>query len=82
MACQLPIITTPEGMGGIKISNFVESIVCKPSELLKNTLELLKDKKRRQEIGIAANKLIKNNYSYEKSAQGLNQIYHEITKKN
>lgn len=82
MACQLPIITTPEGMGGIKIENYKESIVCKPSELLKNTLDLLKDKKRREAIGKAANKLIKNNYSYEKSAQGLNQIYHEITKKN
>lgn len=82
MACQLPIITTPEGMGGIKITNFKESIVCKPDELLKNTIDLLKNKKRREEIGLAANKLIRNNYSYEKSAQGLNQIYHEITKKN
>ncbi len=75
MACRLPIITTPEGMGGIKITNFVESIVCPYQDLVKYTIELLKNKKRREAIGRAANRLIKKNYSYEKSAQGLNQIY-------
>lgn len=81
MACQLPIVTTPEGMGGIKIKNFSEAIVCPPKDLIKHTINLLKDKKKRTEIGIRANQLIKNNYSYEKSAQGLNNIYKKITQK-
>lgn len=79
MACRLPIITTPQGMGGIKIDNFKHAIVCEYDEIIKNTLDLLKDKKKREEMGKQANLLIKEKYSYEKSAQGLNQIYHEIT---
>ena len=79
MACRLPIITTPQGMGGIKIDNYKHAIVCEYDEIIKNTLDLLKDKKKREEMGKQANLLIKEKYSYEKSAQGLNQIYQEIT---
>ncbi len=81
MACQLPIVTTPEGMGGIKIKNFAEAIVCQQKDLIKHTITLLNDKKKREAIGKKANQLIKNNYSYEKSAQGLNNIYKKITQK-
>jgi glycosyltransferase involved in cell wall biosynthesis len=79
MACRLPIITTPQGMGGIKIENFKHAIVCQYDKITQHTIKLLKDQKKRNDIGKQANLLIKNNYSYEKSAQGLNQIYHEIT---
>lgn len=79
MACRLPIITTPQGMGGIKIDNFKHAIVCDYDEIAKYTIELLNNKSQREEIGKQTNLLIKNNYSYEKSAQGLNQIYQEIT---
>lgn len=79
MACRLPIITTHQGMGGIKIDNFKHAIVCDYDEIAKYTIELLNNKSQREEIGKQTNLLIKNNYSYEKSAQGLNQIYQEIT---
>lgn len=79
MACRLPIITTPQGMGGIRIENFKHAIVCEYDDVVKNTVDLLKNTKKREEMGRQANLLVKNNYSYEKSAQGLNQIYREIT---
>lgn len=81
MACRLPIITTPEGMGGIKIENFKQSIICKYDDIAKNTIDLLKDDKKRTTMGNEANKLISGKYSYQNSVKGLNQIYKEITKK-
>jgi len=80
MACKLPIVTTPEGMGGIKIENFKQSIVCEYKDIAKYTIDLLKDDKKRTTMGIEANKLISNKYSYQSSVNGLNQIYKEITK--
>lgn len=82
MACRLPIITTAAGMGGIKLENGKQSIVCKPEEIASQTISLLKDKKRREEMGKQANLLVKNNYSYESSARGLNDIYAQISKNN
>jgi glycosyltransferase involved in cell wall biosynthesis len=79
MACRLPIVTTPEGMGGIKIENFKESIVCEYNDIAKNTIDLLKDNKKRQLMGQAANKLIAQKYSYQNSVDGLNKIYDKIT---
>ena len=81
MACRLPIVTTPEGMGGIKIENFKHSIVCSYKEIAKHTIDLLKDDKKRIVMGNEANKLISQKYSYQGSVNGLNQIYQEITNK-
>jgi glycosyltransferase involved in cell wall biosynthesis len=79
MACRLPIVTTPEGMGGIKIENFKESIVCEYSDIAKNAIDLLKNNKKRVDMGQAANKLIAQKYSYQNSVGGLNKIYDKIT---
>jgi len=81
MACRLPIITTPEGMGGIKIENFKQSIVCNYNKIASNTIDLLKDDKKRTIMGEEANKLISSKYSYQNSVNGLNQIYQEIINK-
>jgi len=81
MACRLPIVTTPEGMGGIKIENFKQSIICKYDEVAKNTIDLLKNDKKRIAMGQEANKLISSKYSYQNSVKGLNQIYKKITNK-
>jgi glycosyltransferase involved in cell wall biosynthesis len=79
MACRLPIITTPEGMGGIKIENFKHSVICDYNQVAINTINLLKDNKKRITMGNEANKLIRSKYSYQSSVNGLNQIYKEIT---
>jgi len=79
MACRLPIVTTPEGMGGIKIENFKQSIVCDYNQVALNTINLLKEDKTRIKMGDEANKLISQKYSYQNSVNGLNQIYQKIT---
>ncbi len=79
MACRLPIVTTPEGMGGIKIKNFQESIICDYNDVPKNAINLLTNHKQRQAMGKAANKLITQKYSYQNSVNGLNKIYQKIT---
>lgn len=81
MACRLPIVTTPEGMGGIKIENHKQSIICDYNQVAINTINLLKDNKKRIEMGDEANKLISSKYSYQSSVNGLNQIYQQITNK-
>jgi glycosyltransferase involved in cell wall biosynthesis len=81
MACKLPIVTTAYGMGGIKIINFKHAIICKYQDIVKQTVNLIKNPQLRIDIGKQANLLIKQKYSYEKSAQGLNKIYDRITKK-
>jgi glycosyltransferase involved in cell wall biosynthesis len=81
MACRLPIITTPEGMGGIKIENFKQSIICNYDQIATNTINLLKDDKKRVAMGNEANILISKKYSYQSSVDGLNQIYEKITNK-
>lgn len=81
MACGLPIVTTPEGMGGIKIDNFKHAVVCSMDEIVNHTIDLLKNSKKRMEMGKQANLLIKSKYSYEKSVEGLNKIYESITNK-
>ncbi len=82
MACGLPIITTPEGMGGIKIKNNVHSIVCSLPEVAAETIKLLKNKKRMTQIGKNARNLITANFAYEKCVLDLNNLYEKITSQN
>lgn len=80
MTFGLPVITTPEGgMGSIKIDNYQDAIVCPSKDILKNVYKLIDDKKYRQSMGESARKIIKDNYSFEKCVEGLNQIYENIT---
>jgi len=81
MACGLPVITTPEGMGGIKIINQVHSIVCSLPRVATETIKLLKNKSKMLEIGKNARTLITKNFSYEKCVLDLNNLYEKIISK-
>ena len=81
MSCGMPIVTTPEGMGGIKITNHKQSVICQLDQVANETIKLLKDKKTRDQMGEAARDLIKENYTYQKSVEELNNIYDKITQK-
>jgi len=82
MAFGLPVITNPQGgMGSIKIKNYEHAIVCPDKDIVKNSVKILTDSKFRKKIGDNAQKLIKNEYSFERGVEGLNQIYENITKK-
>jgi glycosyltransferase involved in cell wall biosynthesis len=78
MAFGMPIITTPLGIGGIEVNNYKDAIVCDPSDIVKNTVDLLKNPKKCSTIGANANQLVRQKYSYEKTVDQLNQIYDQI----
>jgi len=80
LACGMPIITTPEGMGGIKIENNVHSIICPLEDITQETIKLINDPQKIKKMGQAARQLIRQKFTYEKSVQDLNSIYEKITK--
>jgi glycosyltransferase involved in cell wall biosynthesis len=66
MSCGLPVVCTSLGMGDIRASNSVNIILAEcPLEFIRSIDSLLKNKKRRDELGKAARKFIENNYSWE-----------------
>jgi glycosyltransferase involved in cell wall biosynthesis len=68
MSCGLAVVSTPLGMGDIKAKNNYNIILAEcPNKFIKSIDYLIKNKKRRNEIGAAARKLILDNYSWEKS---------------
>lgn len=79
MASPLPIITTKQGMEGIDIVNHQHAIVCDYSKLAKEAVALLLNHKLRLSIAKNAQTLVKNQYSWQKSADLLNQFYAQIT---
>lgn len=81
MASKLPILTTKQGMEGINIDNHVHAIVCEYDELATEAIKLLKNHDQRLIIGNKAQDLVRREYSWAKSANTLNQIYGQITKK-
>jgi glycosyltransferase involved in cell wall biosynthesis len=79
MACGLPIVTTPEGIAGIEAENRKEAIVAdNEEELAQGAIELLLNRKEAEEIGALGKKLVKEQYTWEKSAETLNKLYREI----
>ncbi|MCL4383919.1 glycosyltransferase family 4 protein [Patescibacteria group bacterium] len=79
MACKLPVLTTKQGMEGINIQNDHDAIVCDYNELTQNAVKLLTDSQLRETIGTNAQLLVKEFYSWAKSANTLNNIYENIT---
>lgn len=80
MTFGLPIITTTEGgMGNIKIRNLVHAVVCPKNQVLRHVSRIIDDPNYRRSLGLAAKKLIREHYSFDKSVDQLNQIYDQIT---
>ncbi len=78
MATNLPIITTKQGMEGIEIVNKKHAYVVPFNQVASMSIKLLKNKKERNRIGKNAKDLVKNNYTWEMSAQKLNAVYNQI----
>ena len=79
MASKLPILTTKQGMEGINIRNNQDAIVCEYEELTDSAIKLLHNSALRESIGVHAQSLVKEVYSWAKSANTLNNIYEKIT---
>lgn len=82
MAAGLPVVTTPEGAEGLKAKNNQEIIIAKSNRaLIKKSLLLIRDKKLAQKIGKKGQKLVLEKYTWEKSAQALEEVYRKTVKK-
>lgn len=78
MACGLPIITTSQGMEGIEITNKKHALVVPLNQIAKNSISLLCNAKKREEIGQQANLMVSQKYTWAKSAQKLKSLYQLI----
>ncbi len=81
MASKLPILTTKQGIEGIDIVNNQHAIIGDYQQLATIAIKLLKNPKHLVSIGDNAQQLVKDQYSWAKSAHTLNDIYAQITKK-
>ena len=81
MATKVPVVTTQIGIEGIAAEAGESVLVGQDSkELADLTVNLLKDPQKYQSIAEKARKLIEKEYSYEKIAQNLSQIYESFKK--
>ena len=82
MAAGLPVVTTPEGAEGLKAKNNQEIIIAKSNQaLVKKSLLLIENKKLAQKIGKKGQELVLGKYTWEKSAQALEEVYRETVRK-
>jgi polysaccharide biosynthesis protein PslH len=81
MASKLPIITTSQGIEGIKAKKNQEAIIVNTNDqLAKATVSLINNPKKMAEIGRRAQKLIVKKYRWEESAQELDQVYELVVR--
>lgn len=82
MASSLPVVTTSLGIEGIEAADGREVIVRDdPEGLALETVELLRDEKRRLQIGEKAQKLMEEKYDWGKISAKLGRIWEETGKK-
>lgn len=83
MANGIPVVTTPFGIEGLGITNGRESLICTESaDLAQKTIEVLTNLKLYQQLAIQANMLVRQNYSWQKIGQLLDQLYEEVAHEN
>lgn len=81
MASSLPVVTTTLGIEGIEARDGQEAIVRDdPEGLARAVVELLKNEKKREEMGKKAQKLIEEKYDWGKIAAKLSRIWEEVGK--
>ncbi len=81
MASGLPIVTTSEGIEGIEAKDGEEIFINNDLRVLaEKAVLLLKNKELANLVGIKAKRLVKEKYSWNKSAQKLDQAYQEVAR--
>lgn len=79
MASGLPIITTKQGIEGIKIKKNQEAIIVNTSDqLARAAVDLIKKPEKMREIGKKAQRLVREKYSWQESAKELDQVYNLV----
>jgi polysaccharide biosynthesis protein PslH len=82
MAMGKPVITSSEGIHGIDVTPGKDILIANSKEeFAAQIFELLSNEKLRATIGMNAKKLMKDDYSWEKMTDRLNEIFESILKK-
>ncbi len=82
MASKLPLVTTVVGAEGLSAEDGKNIVVRNsPKEIAKETVKLLKNPAKAQEIAEDARHLVEEKYSWGKIAEYLDKIYKETAKK-
>lgn len=83
LAMAKPVITTSIGAQGIDVSPGKNIVIAdEPKEFAKRAVELLGDEQLRQKIGNNGRRTVENHYSWEKSADMINELFQSIGGKN
>jgi glycosyltransferase involved in cell wall biosynthesis len=81
MAAGLPIVSTSVGVAGLGLTSNKHAIVCdNTDELADETIKLLKDKKRAQQIGMAGKKFVKEKFDWKSIVKLHDNIYKKALK--
>ena len=76
MAMGKAIVSTSIGCEGLKVSNGENILIADtPSTFAENTLELLRNKRKRGDLGAAARRLVESKYGWETIGRTLQQVY-------
>jgi glycosyltransferase involved in cell wall biosynthesis len=76
MASDLPVVSTPIGVAGLKIKNKVEAMVdARPEVLAEMTLKVLNDEKLANSLAQNGKKYVRENFSWESIVTDLNKVY-------
>ena len=79
MAMGKPVVATSAGASGLEIVPGKDILIRDdPREFAAQTVELLRNKPLRQKIGNRARKLVAGHYSWERSAEILNDLLHKV----
>ncbi len=80
MSLGLPIVTTPEGIEGIRAKWGRDVLVGKnDQEIIDLAVKLLRNKEQQRRIGQAGRRLILKYYTWSKSARALYRIYRDLS---
>jgi glycosyltransferase involved in cell wall biosynthesis len=80
MAMGKAIVTYEEGASGINCTEGEHMIIVNsPEEFAERTLELLRNKKRRDQLGTSARKLVESQFSWDSRALEFERLYLEAT---
>ncbi len=79
MASSLPVVTTSVGAEGLGLEDGKQAIIKNDYEdLVESAIEVLKDKKLAKRLGVSGKKFVQENYTWQKSAELLDNIYKEL----
>lgn len=79
MASGVPVITTPQGIEGLGVTDEIEALVKSDSqELAEATIDVLTNIQRYRKLARKANLLVRKNYNWVTIANSLDRIYEEV----